>query len=251
MKSSIKIVMLFAVAFSAVSCFQKRSRNYQYFPNMYSAVSYEAYGEYEVFEKEMEAKKPAEGSISRGWMPYAYSDSQEGYEEAKADLKNPLPYTQDNVNEGKVLYTTYCAICHGDKGDGKGTLATREKILGIPAYNDPGRGITEGSIYHVIYYGRNSMGSYAGQVNEKERWQIEMYVMDLKRALDGQSEREFEKNPQLTEEGKRVSLTMSERRMNFASQERSFDENQMNEDQEDKTEEMNASESSEDNQTEK
>lgn len=251
MKSSIKIVMLFAVAFSAVSCFQKRHRNYEYFPDMYTGVSYETYGEYGVFEKEMEAKSPAEGTIPRGWMPYAYPDTNEGYEEAKTDLMNPLPYTEDNVNEGKVQYTTYCAICHGDKGDGKGTLATREKILGIPAYNDAGRAITEGSIYHVIYYGKNAMGSYAGQVSEKERWQIIMHVIDLKRALDGQPERDFEENPQLTEEGKRVTLTMSERRMNFASPEKSFDENQMTENQEDQTSKMSASESSEENQTEK
>ena len=68
-----------------------------------------------------------------------------------------------NLNKGKELYTIYCAICHGDKGDGKGTLAEREKILGIPAYNDPGRAITEGSVYHVMYYGINNMGSYAAQ----------------------------------------------------------------------------------------
>lgn len=252
MKSLIKIVLLFAVAFSAVSCFQKDDRNYEYFPDMYSAVPYEAYGEYEVFEKGMEAKAPVEGSISRGWMPYAYPDTQQGYEEAKANLENPLPYTEENVNEGKAQYTTYCAICHGDKGDGKGTLATREKILGVPQYNDAGRAITAGSIYHVIYFGRNSMGSYAGQVNEKERWQIEMHVMDLKRELDGQPERDFVEDPVLDEEGMRVTQTMSERRMNVASQVRSFDDNQMDESQEDKTSNIeDASESSEENQTEK
>jgi len=84
------------------------------------------------------------------------------------------------------LYTLYCAVCHGDKGDGQGILAKREKFLGIPSYADPGRTITPGGIYHVQMYGLNAMGSYAGQVSEKERWQIAMHVMDLKASLNGE-----------------------------------------------------------------
>ena len=191
MKRLFNIGLLLVSASLVVGCFNKDDRNYQYFPNMYEPVGYEAYGSYEVFENTQEAKLPVEGTIPRGWMPYKYEDSNEGYQEAKASLTNPLPYTEDNVNEGKALYTIYCAICHGDKGDGKGTLAEREKILGIPAYNDAGRAITEGSVYHVMYYGLNTMGSYAAQTSEKERWQIDHYVMDLKRQLNGAPKREF------------------------------------------------------------
>jgi len=57
-------------------------------------------------------------------------------------------------------------------------LVKREKILGIPNYAD--REITEGSIYHTIYYGRNAMGSHANFLNEEERWQVTAYVLKLK-----------------------------------------------------------------------
>ena len=60
----------------------------------------------------------------------------------------------------------------------------REKILGIPSYDDAGRAITEGSIYHTIYYGKNAMGSYANQLNEEERWQVVSYVLKLKADLE-------------------------------------------------------------------
>ena len=40
--------------------------------------------------------------------------------------------------------------------------------------------MTPGSIYHVLMYGINAMGSHAGQVNEEERWQIAQYVMKLR-----------------------------------------------------------------------
>ncbi|MDH3796516.1 MAG: cytochrome c, partial [Flavobacteriaceae bacterium] len=88
-----------------------------------------------------------------------------------------------NLAEGKELYDIYCAICHGPKGAGQGTLVKREKILGVPSYADVGRDITVGSTYHVIYYGLNAMGSYAGQLDHKERWQVSEYVMKLKAEL--------------------------------------------------------------------
>lgn len=190
--ASIFSVMLLAVC--ATSCFSTDERNYQYFPDMYESEAYEVYQEYDVFPNSQAAMLPVEGSIPRGWMPYAYENTEEGYQAAKAELDNPFPYTEDNLNEGKALFTVYCAICHGDKGDGKGTLAEREKILGIPAFNAPGRDITDGSAYHVMFYGRNTMGSYAVQTTAEERWKIAMHVIDLKRALDGEPKREFEQD---------------------------------------------------------
>ncbi|CEN49120.1 Cytochrome c-553 (fragment) [Capnocytophaga canimorsus] len=64
---------------------------------------------------------------------------------------------------------------------GQGILAEREKFAGVPNYKD--REITQGSIYHVMYYGLNSMGSYASQINEKERWQVALYVEQLRNDL--------------------------------------------------------------------
>ncbi|MBG7630105.1 MAG: cytochrome c, partial [Bacteroidetes bacterium] len=41
----------------------------------------------------------------------------------------------------------------------------------------------EGSIYQVIMYGRNMMGSHASQLTAKERWQVTMYVEQLRTEL--------------------------------------------------------------------
>lgn len=192
MKSLFRKSIFFILAASAVSCMENSKPNYQYMPNMYQTVSYEPYGAYEVFVNEQEAKLPVEGTVSRGWKPYEYENSPEGYAAAKANLENPLPYTEENLNKGEALYTIYCAVCHGDKGDGKGILVEREKILGIPRYDDVGRAITEGSVYHVMYYGLNAMGSYASQTSIEERWLIDHYVMKLKNDLEGGPEMEFE-----------------------------------------------------------
>ena len=186
MKRFIKIGGVLGGFLVMTSCFNKSQPNYQYMPNMYEPVGYETYQESDAFRNGVEAQVPPEGAIARGWQPYEYPDTNEGYEMAKANLKTPLDSTMSEANlaTGKELYTIYCAICHGNKGDGQGHLAKTEKFLGIPAYNDPARAITEGSIYHVVYYGRNTMGSHAAQVNEKERWQIAAYVLKLKADLE-------------------------------------------------------------------
>jgi mono/diheme cytochrome c family protein len=207
-----KSIALLLLAGAAVSCADSNRPNYQFMPDMYEPVGYEAYGEYDIFENGQEAKLPVEGTVSRGWKPYEYENTPDGSSEAKASLQNPLPYTEENHAAGKQLYTIYCAVCHGDNGDGQGILAEREKILGVPSYDDVGRAITEGSVYHVIYYGLNSMGSYAAQTDEKERWQITHYVMSLKNELEGNAALEFE------EEG-RENLQPSEARSQTPSQE--------------------------------
>ena len=164
-----------------VSCFNPSKPNYQYFPNMYESVGYKTYAESDAFRDGIEAQLPAAGSVARGWAPYDYPDTNDGYEAAKANLKSPLAITAEHRAEGKELYGVYCAVCHGDKGDGQGILMKREKFLGIPSYAD--REITDGSIYHVLMYGKNAMGSLAGQVDATERWQIAQHVMYLRNEL--------------------------------------------------------------------
>lgn len=185
MKRILNIGLVLVASITMVSCFDTAKPNYQYMPNMYEPVGYETYGESDAFYNQQVAMLPAEGSIPRGWQPYEYEDTNDGLLLAKAELKNPLPVTEENLAKGEQLYEIYCAVCHGDKGDGQGILVKNEKILGIPSYADAGRVITEGGVYHVQMYGLNAMGSYASQTNELERWQIAQHVMNLKAALEG------------------------------------------------------------------
>lgn len=174
--------MVFA---SVVACKKDTRPNYQFMPNMYEPVGYEPYAESDAFANGVEAQLPAEGTIPRGGhMPFEYENTNDGYALAKTNLSSPLDSTQIDSDRGKELYNIYCGICHGNKGDGQGKLVKREKILGIPSYDDAGRAITEGSVYHTIYYGKNTMGSYANQLNEEERWQVVDYVLKLKTDLE-------------------------------------------------------------------
>lgn len=178
MKAIYKIALLASVSAVVTSCFNKSEPNYQYFPNMQHSVAYETYSESDAFANGKEGQIPAKGSIKRGFTPYEYENSNEGYELAKANLKSPLDSATVDLAKGEQLYTIYCAVCHGDNGDGKGNLVKREKFLGVPNYKD--RELTEGSVFHVITYGLNAMGSHANQLTQDERWQVTHYVMNLR-----------------------------------------------------------------------
>ena len=182
MKTLYKFVALAGVSALTTSCFNKENPNYQLFPNMYESVAYETYSESSAFKNGKEGQLPAKGSIPRGFEPYEYENTPEGLAAAKANLKSPITEpTAEDLAEGKKLFDIYCAICHGEGGDGKGNLVKKEKFLGVPSYAD--RDITPGSIYHVITYGMNSMGSHKNQLTQHERWLVTEYVMKLKSEL--------------------------------------------------------------------
>ncbi len=179
----IAYIGLFLLLLSACSDGRPRTRDVQYMGDldMYIAVPYETYSSNPIFKDGLSSQKPVEGTIARGYVLYEFPNTEEGYQMAKDSLHSTIELNDKNLENGKKMFAIYCAICHGDKGDGQGFLATNEKFLGIPNYKD--RDITEGSIYHVIMYGRNLMGSHASQLNDKERWQVVQYVETLRQEL--------------------------------------------------------------------
>ncbi len=180
MKQVINTILLLAFVIVASSCDRsKRAPNLQYMPNMYEPVSYETYMSNPNYKPGMEGRLPVAGTIARGGeFAFEYEAGFAGYELAKTELVSPLDSTMVDSKRGKNLYGIYCATCHGSKGDGQGDLVKNEKFLGVPSYKD--RDITAGSIYHVIMYGKNMMGSHSSQLTEEERWQVTAYVQELR-----------------------------------------------------------------------
>jgi hypothetical protein len=68
-------IFLFSIALLALSSCKKDSRpNYQYMPNMYEAVGYEAYSESSAINNGVEAQLPVIGTIARGHSLYEFSN---------------------------------------------------------------------------------------------------------------------------------------------------------------------------------
>ncbi|GAB4251826.1 MAG: hypothetical protein Kow0027_16060 [Saprospiraceae bacterium] len=134
-----------------------------------------------------ESMKKNEGSsvyTPNGHVPYFYPDTEEGRTEATEKIiYNPFPITDEGLAKGKELYTIYCAICHGDKGDGNGYIVSgpQSKYLAQPANftDDQFVNSSNGRFYHAIMYGKNVMGPHADKLSFEERWDVIHYIRSL------------------------------------------------------------------------
>ncbi|MCS7074657.1 MAG: cytochrome c [Bacteroidia bacterium] len=178
-------VLSFAALSLLVSCSKDpTSTGLEYAPQMYHSIPLEPYSQRDYnpfFADGKNAQAPVQGTIARGKIDYGYPypNTPEGYEKAGAELKNPLPFTPENLEEGKRLYTLYCVHCHGEAGDGQGSIPAAGKFPPPPAYNGPLKNLPEGKMYHTITYGKNLMGSHASQLSPEERWKVIFYVKTL------------------------------------------------------------------------
>lgn len=124
---------------------------------------------------------------TNGHVPYYYEDSDSGRLAAIADLQdNPFAITEDGLERGKNLYNIFCAICHGEKGNGLGPIYDEEKnpqaaYPAAPAnfLRDEFYEASNGRFYHPIMYGYNVMGAYADKMNYEERWQVIHHIRSL------------------------------------------------------------------------
>ena len=131
----------------------------------------------------MSALESVEGAVARtegDILPWTLKNNNAGYAQAKAVTASPLSTANKkaDLERGKVLYGQNCAVCHGEAGDGQGSIVQSKAYSGVPTYGE--RDITVGSVYHVIMYGKNAMGSYASQLTPADRWRVAEYVMSLK-----------------------------------------------------------------------
>ena len=89
-----------------------------------------------------------------------------------------MRFSEGELSEGKRLYDIYCGICHGQKLDGQGPLFASGKFASMPANFKDAKylGMSVGMMYAAIKFGKNAMGSYASQLDVKQRWQVIAYI---------------------------------------------------------------------------
>jgi mono/diheme cytochrome c family protein len=163
----------------------------EFMPDMYRSVAYKPYEENPNFKDMLGARPPVAGTISQGEFPnsvwginnsiYPYPNSNEGYEAAGLNLRNPIELTAENLEKGKAVYTKFCTPCHGDAGDGNGSIVANGKFPTPGKYWDKvaSAGLNDGKMFHSITYGKNLMGQHASQVTKEERWLVIHHINDL------------------------------------------------------------------------
>ncbi len=192
-----KLSLLLLAAVFVVSCGKKSMPTLEYMPDMYRQISMKAQEWDPNSPNGVGMKTPPPGTVPIGFEPY-----NNGLLDTLAAnaLINPLTPTEDVLATGRKYYNTFCVVCHGVQGDGKGYIVPKftqppsllsDKVVGWP----------DGRIFHTVSMGQGLMPNYRQQVPTDKRWAIIHYVRALQRAAHPQ--------PQ-------DSLQMATGRFNFA-----------------------------------
>lgn len=191
----ISIIAFLLTALSIVGCSDiKRKPNTIYMPDMAYSRAYETYADHSNLEEQhiFYNNMPVKGTIARGEeMPFTIAKDAPGdtanYIASKL-VVNPIDsLTTAETTEAERLYLINCGICHGKALDGNGPLwkdgngpypAAPKNLIADPIVSS----MPDGQMFYSLTYGKNTMGSYASQLNRKQRWQVIAYIKAKQKA---------------------------------------------------------------------
>ncbi len=189
----IRLTALLLVPLVFMACNRgKNNPGYDYMGghDMYYTKFYKAYSPNPVFKDSITNQLPAEGTISRGHLPFPYAGSNIGERAANQvkagmGLTNPLPDNNEVLAHGKEKFRIFCSNCHGIKGHGDGHLFTSGLFPAKPTSLVEARvkGMPDGEIYYVITKGSMSglMGPHESLIVPNDRWAIIKYIRELQK----------------------------------------------------------------------
>ncbi|WP_344822754.1 cytochrome c [Rurimicrobium arvi] len=147
-----------------------------YAPDMTYSRAYDAYTSNPNFADGQTSRVPVTGTVAVGHdLP---DHLIEGDTSAYKTFNTAYHFDEAELKEGGRLYMIYCGICHGGELDGNGPLYASGKFPAMPAnFKDAKyQAMPVGTMYAAIKYGKNLMGSYASQLDIKQRWQVIAYI---------------------------------------------------------------------------
>lgn len=206
MRKGIQYIVLISLSIFIYSCSGKYDRNpgRAYAPDMYYSQAYDYYNETTKIDSAggRWTKMPVNGTIAREQgMP---THLKEGDTLAANALVNPYLLLEADLDQGKRMYDIYCGICHGTTMKGNGPLFASGKYVAKPAdLTSPAFvNMSAGRIYYTILYGKNAMGSYASQLDAKQRWQVIAYIKKVQSENGGTGASLISKEENVTEVSK-------------------------------------------------
>ena len=98
----------------------------------------------------------------------------------EAARENSVQPNEENLEEGKVLFDSQCAMCHGKTGDGKGDLA---EVLDtkVPDMTPPDalRGISDGALFARITKGKGNCPAQEDRLPDPIKWKLVNHIRKL------------------------------------------------------------------------
>ena len=134
LKLTLQASALLFAAVATTACNRADDPGIEYAPEMYESIPYEPLRQVNantINPMGINERTPAAGTIPRGKLNYFDHIGKDSVAIASRQLRNPLPYTKNNLEEGKALYTRNCQHCHGEQGDGQGLVGVQRQVAAV------------------------------------------------------------------------------------------------------------------------
>lgn len=129
------------------------------------------------FSDHREARPLVAGTIARGHLPDPYLD--EGRAGKGFSDKFPHPLTRRVLERGRQRYQIYCAVCHGQDGEGRGMVVRRGFPQPPSLLSERLRKAPAGLFVATMANGVGAMFAYGDRVPPDDRWAIAAYIRAL------------------------------------------------------------------------
>lgn len=90
---------------------------------------------------------------------------------------NPVKPTDESLARGKKIYAVDCAMCHGNRGDGKGDLGGDYKTIPDFTNAEAMKNRTDGELFYVTRNGKGTdMPPEDNRAKDDDVWNMVNYV---------------------------------------------------------------------------
>jgi mono/diheme cytochrome c family protein len=144
-------------------------------PEMFHSVPYDSHDPNGVLPRGQTLQPTPTGAVARGFAPTHYGPGPTEALAAGRELTSPIPPSAAAVREGARLFAANCAVCHGPRGAGDGTI--------VPPFPNPpaltaghAKGLPDGQVFHIITHGQGLMPRHGPQIPPEDRWRIVLFV---------------------------------------------------------------------------
>ena len=114
-------------------------------------------------------------------VPLAYLPAQEASSNAApspaAPAVNPVKPTPESQAHAKKIWGYDCAMCHGEKGNGKGDVVEAMKLT-MKDYTDPAalKDLTDGQLFDIIKNGKGQMPGEGERAKPDDVWNLVILI---------------------------------------------------------------------------
>lgn len=90
----------------------------------------------------------------------------------ESELKNPVAPTDESLAQGKTLFDTNCAMCHGQTSAERG-LVGKKLVPPPPGLDrDMVKGLSDSAIFKAVTFGFGRMPAFRDKLSPRERWNL-------------------------------------------------------------------------------